>query len=171
MPLSKYKYSAKLSAIIAFIAIFVTSCREVENVAYSDFVAFGTEGWDPLYVIDFSPFPVDSVLEHGEKFDIILTLRYSPKHLAQQIPIEVTEEDEGGVIGTSRISVSLCDADGKPKGKRGIALYEISDTLKRDFVLPEGYMLSLSSLSPSSNTLCLRNLGITLKRTRRFKSI
>lgn len=155
--------------LLPFLLIFLmlTSCNEVKQTAYSEFVAFGSDGWDPVCVLDFAPYPVDSVCTPGDKFDLILTLRYSPRDLAEVIPIEITEEDEEGVIGTRRVSIPLCDADGKPRGKRGIALYEISDTIKKGFSLPDGYSISVQSLSPAENTLCLRNLGIILVRSER----
>lgn len=152
-------------AILTLLAF--TSCNEVKQTAYSEFVAFGSDGWDPVCTLDFFPYPTDSVITTGDKFDLILTLRYSPRDLASAIPMEITEEDEEGVIGSKRVTVPLCDADGKPRGKRGIALYEISDTIKKDFSLPDGYSISVQSLSPADNTLCLRNLGIILVRGER----
>lgn len=155
---------------LTFLASAVTlfaSCSEVENTAYSDFVAFGTDGWDAACVVGFSPYPADSILSPGDKFDLIVTLRYSARNLSGDIPLEITEEDEEGVTGSTRVNIRICDNDGKPIGKKGIALYEISDTIRRDFSLPEGYSLSISSLSPPENTLCLRNLGITLSRVKK----
>ena len=142
----------------------LASCNRAEKVAYSDFVAFGEDGWDPLCVVGFTPYPADSLAPPGERFDLILTLRYSPRDLSQSIPLEITEEDENGITDTERITIKLCDDKGEPLGKKGIALYEISDTLRRNISLPDGYALSVSSLSPPENTLCLRNLGITLTR-------
>ena len=154
-----------LIAILSLLAL--TSCNEVKDVAYSEFVAFGSDGWDPVCPLDFSPYPADSVMTPGEKFDLILTLRYSPRNLASVIPIELTEEDEEGVMATTRISIPLCNAKGKPRGMRGIALYEVSDTIKKGVSLPDGYSISVQSLSPAENTLCLRNLGIILVRSER----
>lgn len=146
----------------------LTSCKEVKTTAYSDFVAFGSDGWDPVATIDFSPYPADSVITPGERFDLILTLRYSPRNLAQVIPLEITEEDEEGVIATRHVSIPLCDTDGKPRGKKSIALYEVSDTIRSRFPLPDGYSISIQSLSPTENTLCLRNLGMILVRCEKF---
>ncbi|MDE6339142.1 MAG: hypothetical protein K2K97_05075 [Muribaculaceae bacterium] len=145
--------------------IILFGCNQSNKVTYSEFVAFGSDGWDPMCTVGFSPYPMDSVVKKGDKFNLILTLRYTAKDLTQVIPLEITEEDENGVIRTERRSIRLCDKDGDPTGNKGIALYEISDTLHSHLSLPDGYSLSIQSLSPPENTLCLRNLGITLVRS------
>ncbi|MDE7438387.1 MAG: hypothetical protein K2M93_07870 [Muribaculaceae bacterium] len=150
---------------ILMIFLMLTSCEEVKQTAYSEFVAFGSDGWDPVCTLDFTPYPTDSVITPGEKFDIILTLRYSSRNLTDAIPMEITEEDEEGVMATEQVTIALCDRNGKPRGKRGVALYEISDTIKKDYSLPDGYSISIQSLYPADNTLCLRNLGIILVKS------
>ncbi|MDE7116669.1 MAG: gliding motility lipoprotein GldH [Muribaculaceae bacterium] len=138
------------------------SCRRVDDVVYSDFATFDREGWDPVCVIPFFPWPVDSVLSPSDRFDLILTLRYSPADASSVIPLEITEEDENGEIGTHRVSVRLRDKEGKPLGRKSVYLYEVSDTLRRDFALADGYLVGITSLSPLENTRGLRNIGLTL---------
>lgn len=148
--------------IVAVLMTAGASCRRVGNVVYADFAAFGTEGWDPVCVVPFSPWPVDSVVTPDDRFDLILTLRYSPGEVPMEIPLEITEEDENGIAGTNRISIRLRDKEGKPRGRKGLWLYEISDTLRRGFRIPDGYLVEIASLSPSSHTRGLRNIGLTL---------
>lgn len=151
--------------ILSGIITLCCSCRRVNNVVYSDFVSFDEEGWDPICVLPFYPSPIDSVKNTDDRFDLILTLRYSPGKATSEIPIEITEEDENGVMATKRLTIRLRDNNGKPRGRKSICLYEISDTLKRDFKLPEGYLVNITSLSPSSNTRGLYNVGLTLSTT------
>lgn len=156
--------AAILTRLILVAGLIATcgSCRRVDNVVYADFAAFGTDGWDPICVIPFTPWPADSIVNPGDRFDIILTLRYSPRDASSEIPLEVTEEDENGIMQTRRMTVRLRGDNGKLRGKKSIFLYEISDTLRNDFKIPDGYMVEIASLSPASNTLGLRNIGLTM---------
>lgn len=141
------------------------SCRRVDNVVYSEFANFDNEGWDPVCVLPFSPWPMDSILTHADRFDLILTLRYAPNYPSSEIPLEISEEDENGVFATNRLTVRLRDKNGKPRGRKSLYLYEISDTLHRDMQLSDGYVVNIATLSPPSNTQGLRNLGLTLALT------
>lgn len=92
---------------------------------------------------------MDSVLSPADRFDLILTLRYSPADASSVIPLEITEEDENGEIETRQVSVRLRDKDGKPLGRKSVYLYEVSDTLRRNFALTDGYIVGITSLSLS----------------------
>lgn len=151
-----------LAIILTGITVFFGSCRRVDNVVYSEFANFDSRGWDPVCVLPFSPWPMDSIINTGDKFDLILTLRYAPDYATSLIPLEITEEDENGVFATTRVSVRLLDKNGKPRGRKSVYLYEISDTLRKGFKLSDGYAVNIATLSPPSNTRGLRNLGLTL---------
>lgn len=155
---------AFVSTVLAA-ALMATGCRRVEDVAYSDFRSFGSEGWDPETILSFAPWPMDSVVMPHDRFDMVLTIRYTPHPGVSVIPIEITEEDENGVTANRRINVRLRKSDGTPRGHRDISLYEISDTIRRRFVLPQGYLVELTSLSPPDNTAGLKNIGISLCET------
>lgn len=138
------------------------SCRRVENVVYSEFEVLGSGGWDPNYILSFAPMPVDSIVSPGDCFDLILTARYLPKKGISEIPVEITEEDENGVMAEHRITLHLRDSKGNPRGRKSVSLYEISDTIKRNFKLPDGYLIEMASLSPLSNTEGLQSVGLTM---------
>ena len=147
---------------MACLILLCGSCRRVDDVVYADFATFDREGWDPVCVIPFFPWPMDSVLSPADRFDLILTLRYSPADASSVIPLEITEEDENGEIETRQVSVRLRDKDGKPLGHKSVYLYEVSDTLRRNFALTDGYSVGITSLSPLENTRGLRNIGLSL---------
>ncbi len=160
--------TAVISVLIVILTVtgaFFGSCRRVDNVVYSEFANFDSEGWDPVCVLPFSPWPMDSILNPTDRFDLILTLRYAPNHASSEIPLEIMEEDENGVCGTNRVTVRLRDKNGKPRGRKSLYLYEISDTLRHRIQLSDGYVVNIASLSPLSNTRGLRNLGLTLALT------
>lgn len=152
-------------SVILATALMASGCRRVEDVAYSDFRSFGSDGWDPGTVLSFAPWPMDSVVMPADRFDMVLTLRYIPRPGVSVIPIEITEEDEDGVTAIRRINVRLRKSDGNPRGHRDISLYEISDTIRRRFAIPQGYLVELTSLSPADNTAGLKNIGLSLCET------
>lgn len=163
--MSKNAVISTFMIILSGIIMLFGSCRRVDNVVYSEFANFDNEGWDPVCVLPFSPWPLDSILNPTDRFDLILTLRYAPNHTSSEIPIEISEEDENGVFTTNRLTVRLRDKNGKPRGRKSLYLYEISDTLRRGMQLSDGYVVNIATLSPSSNTRGLRNLGLTLALT------
>lgn len=154
----------RLTAWIAAVSVcfLLGSCRGEDTPAYSEFVAFGSDGWDPICIVGFNPYPNDSLNIKSQRYDLVMTLRYIGKDLTPYVPLEITEENEDGVIATERRIIHLSDSSGTPLGKKGIVLYEISDTLHRAMKIPDGYSISFTTLSPPENTLCLRNLGVSL---------
>lgn len=152
----------RIASVIMLIILSCGSCRRVEGVVYADYESFDGNGWDPACLLSFSPIPLDSVITTADRYDIVLTLRYSPANASKTLPIEISEEDENGVISTRRVNIHLRKPDGKFRGRKSIHLYEITDTIRRDFRRPDGYIVNLSSLSPAVNTQCLRNLGISM---------
>lgn len=150
------------TVVIAAILAACGSCRRIDNVVYSEFAAFGNEGWDPVCAVNFSPWPSDSIMNPSDRYNVILTLRYSPQEATSEIPLEITEEDETGVIDVRRVTMRVRDDDGTLIGRKSVVLHEIADTLRRNFKIPDGYNISITSLSPADNTRCLRNIGMTL---------
>ena len=152
------------SFLTLWLAMIPMACRRVDNVAYSHFESLGGEGWDPVMVLPFFPFPLDSIVSPTDRYDLILTLRYSPRTSTAVIPLEISEEDENGPLDSRRIIIKLRDDNGNFIGRGGLPMYEISDTIKRDFKLPDGYMVEIASVSPVENTKCLQAVGLTLRK-------
>lgn len=156
------RIKAMLAILFMGIGVLSQSCVEGSRPAYSEFADIGTAGWDPIRIIPFSPYPVDSVLLPTDRFDLILTVRHSLRGDEAALPVEIYEESALGSMGTRRISVPLRNSRGEPLGRKGVVLYEVSDTLRRDFTLPPGYELSLTPLVPQSRTRSVRAIGVSL---------
>lgn len=158
------KITGSISLIIAalILPMLAGSCRRVENVVYSEFELLGSQGWDPARILSFAPMPVDSVVSDSDRFDLILTARYLPAAGISELPLEITEEDENGVFADHRLTLRLRDEKGNPRGRKSISLYEISDTVKKNFHLPDGYLIEIASFSPISDTEGLQSLGLTM---------
>ena len=149
-------------ACLAVCLTLLPSCRRVDNVVYADFENFGSDGWDPARPLPFVPWPMDSIVNPGDRFDLVLTVRYSPLSSLSLLPVEISEEDENGVFAKTRINLRLRDGKGHPRGKKGISLYEFSDTIRRNFSIPDGYLIELQSLSPIEGTEGLNSIGFSL---------
>lgn len=153
------------ASLTLWFAMIPMACRRVDNVAYSHFECLGNEGWDPVMVLPFFPFPMDSIITPADRYDLILTLRYSPRTSTAVIPLEISEEDENGPMESRRLNIRLRDDNGNFIGRGGLPMYEISDTIKRNFKLPDGYLVELASLSPEENTTCIHSVGLSLRKS------
>lgn len=153
-----------VTIIASALMIVSAACRRVDDVVYSEFETIPTDGWNPAFVASFAPWPADSVMTPGTRYDLQLTIRYSPSQANTEIPLEITEEDETGITDVRDITVHLRDADGNPRGRKGVFLYEISDTLRKAFTPPAEYLVEIATLSPEANTRGIRNVGVTMIR-------
>lgn len=144
------------------IGVLSQNCTDGNPPVYSEFIDLGTNGWDPINILPYNPYPIDSTMNPGERFDLILTVRYSLRGNDTSLPIQIYEESSLGVVENRRITVPLRNSRGEPLGRKGVVLYEVSDTLRRNFVLPPHYDVSITSLAPRSRTRSIRAIGLTL---------
>ena len=148
--------------LLAIGIVFLPSCRRVENVVYADFEDFGSMGWDPARLLPFVPWPMDSIVTPEDRFELVLTVRYSPSIQTSIIPLEITEENADSVFATTRVNLKIRDENGELKGRKGISLYEYSDTIRSSFSIPDGYQVELQSLAAMEDSYGLRSIGFTL---------
>lgn len=151
-----------LSAILCLLACTWAGCRRVDNMSYSEAEQFGADGWDPIRIVEFHPWPGDSVVGPNERFDLTLTLRYNADKAQYEIPILLHQEDDHGAISTDTLRLRLRDIHGNPRGRKSLALYEVNDTVRRGFKLTPGYIVELRNLSDRENTVGVLDVGLTL---------
>ncbi len=151
--------------VLAAVALCVCSCRKDPIPVYSSHVNFDSSGWDPLRALEFQPYPVDSLIDKNG-YDVIIYLRYNRRSKLAELPVEIEEVAlEGELADVPRESVryiKLADEDKNPRGKYSHGIYEIVDTIARDFKIPDGYTLTLSHSLPQGNTSGLMSLGIVM---------
>ncbi|MDE5807215.1 MAG: hypothetical protein K2H76_03800, partial [Muribaculaceae bacterium] len=61
-----------ISFFIASAATFFIGCRRVDNVVWSKYAPIPEDGWDPVNVIPFFPWPEDSVTDPADLYDLLV---------------------------------------------------------------------------------------------------
>lgn len=148
--------------ILLGLIIGLASCKEVKTAKYSEFEHIGNDGWNPARILSFMPIPVDTMLPADTHYSLVLTLRYTSDCQVTVLPIRVSEQNEDGEYSSQIRKLCLRDKAGTPIGRKGLALYELSDTLKRNFELPENYWVELESLVPAEYTKGIYDVGLEL---------
>lgn len=149
--------------IFLFMSFGFSACGRLGGVEYSGFEDIGPEGWQPERCLEFSPWPLDSLRAVNTRYDVILCVRYSGRCRLKALPVEIeTVSLQGSKPDTLQLSVPLYSAFGVRQGKGPYDVYEIMDTIARDFRLPQGYTVTLSNPLDAVSTRGITNLGIIL---------
>lgn len=158
---------ASLQGVAIFLFIFLAAgCGRVDNVVYSEFADFGSEGWDPVECLEFHPWPSDSIVERGAGYDVVVCVRYSGKCQLKQLPLQIESMSlRQAAPDTLRLAVPLYGDDGRRRGKGPYTVFEVSDTIARSVPLPTGYTLTLFNPLSAQATRGITNLGIILSRS------
>ena len=133
-------------------------CSDARMPAYSHFEQIGTDGWDPLDLIVFEPWPVDSADARLSAFDVDLVLRYSVRLPVSDLPVAVTVEDEDGVLRSDTIIVRY-GHEGNASSRLRYGVREAVVRLENNVRLRDGYAVSLSPVASRECTEGLLNVG------------
>ena len=132
---------------------------------YSKFYDFGSDGWNPAECLEFNPWPADSVMNVGDKYDLILSLRYSGKCRLSRLPIRIEQVSLSLSPDTTFLEIPLTTEKGTRRGKGSYTIYEVSDTIARNITLTEGYTITLFNPLDAQSTSGITNIGLILSRT------
>lgn len=134
----------------------------MDRIAYSHYESIGGGSWDPSYVIGFSPTPLDTTLSPNQEYDLVLNIRYKGSCPASELPLLISEETAEGEMDSRVIKVRIRDKNGSPLGKKGLVLYELSDTIRTHFKVPEGYWVEIMSMCPEEYSEGITEVGLSL---------
>jgi len=146
---------------VTLLAPLIMSCTQSENVAYSHFEQIGPEGWDPLDMLVFEPWPTDSAAATATTYRMDMVLRHSSRFHIQDIPLAVMTEDGEGTVWTDTIIISTASAS-KTKTKVRYGVCETRLTLDSALRLNDGYAVTLSPIAEREQTKGLLNVGLIL---------
>lgn len=148
--------------IIMIISLLLPGCRRVEGVVWSSYTDLPPNGWDPIHVLGFSPWPEDSVVNPSDRFNLTLSLRFSARKNLPPITIVVRQEDNMRFLSADTLEIHPAAPASRPFGQGAYGVFETSDTILRNIKLTDGYLIELQSLSPQESTIGLMNIGLTL---------
>lgn len=146
----------------SLIMVMSGGCEQMDRVAYSHYESIGGAGWDPTMVVGFSPAPVDTTLSPNQEYSLVLNIRYKGDTPAKELPLLLSEENSEGEMASQTIKVQIRDKKGMPRGKKGLVLYELSDTIKTGFKVPEGYWIEITSMCPEEYSKGITEVGLEL---------
>ncbi|MDE5790895.1 MAG: gliding motility lipoprotein GldH [Muribaculaceae bacterium] len=154
---------------IRFILLFIASasllcmgCRRVNNVVWSKYASIPPEGWDPVNVIPFFPWPEDSVNNPSDRYSLLLSVRFSILSNPAPLHLAIHQEDEEGRMKSDTIMLTLSPPEETPVGKGSYVVYETVDTIDTGIPLRAGYCVELQSLSVPENTRGIMDIGLIL---------
>lgn len=166
MGTDRSKMSFLLLPFMVLALCLAGSCAKPKDKmpVYSRFQNIDSKGWNPLEVLIFEPWPMDSVVVSEDHFSLDLTVRAAMRKTPVSFPIAVTIEDERGVISKDTIVIDFFDDrdDVSPKMKESFGVRQISMNLVPEFKMPDGFAVTLSSLLPESSTEGLIDIGLTM---------
>ena len=151
---------ATVSLIISI--ILLVACRRVESVVWSSYSEIPPEGWDPIHVLGFSPWPEDSVVRPQDRYSLVLSLRFPSRRTIPPLSIVVRQEDNTRFLRADTLVIHPVPPATSPFGQGAYGVYETSDTIARGITLSDGYLVELQNLSPSEDTAGLIDVGLTL---------
>lgn len=150
-------------AAIPLTAIIMAACSFLPSVFFSRFVSIGPDGMPTDWQYVFSPTDSLDSAALSSNVDVILALRYSPDCKVRHITLSVEEISlESEQPDTVEVSFDLFSSKGRPLGRGVYGIYEITDTIRRDAPLPQGYVISVSSRLPRGVTAGIKQLGVVV---------
>lgn len=147
---------------IASAALFSISCRRVDDVVWSKYVEIPSEGWDPINVIPFFPWPEDSITSPSDTYSLTLSVRYSPLHRPAPLHLIVRREADEMPETTDTFRIEMPAPTISPTGRGCYGIFETVDTLFRNIKLQPGMCVELQSLSVTDNSKGITDIGLIL---------
>ncbi|MDE5870117.1 MAG: hypothetical protein K2H18_07775 [Muribaculaceae bacterium] len=155
-------YNPFVLLAITIIALTAYGCRRVNNVVWSKYSDLPEEGWDPINVIPFFPWPEDSLTTSDDRYSVLLSVRFSSIDTPTTLHLAVNQESDTGFIHSDTIAVPLLPPVEKVMGRGAYGVFETVDTIIRGVTLQPGYCVELQSLSAPENTVGIKDIGLVL---------
>lgn len=147
-------------------------CGPIKVADYSGFTAIGPAGMPTGWEYEFFPEEADSLLDLSIPYDVIVAVRYTNRCASRSVILNIEEFSLNQEHPDSTISdIHLFDEEGQPLGQGNYGIFEVTDTIRKAYRVPEGYTLSVSTPLPSSATVGIRAIGLILSDSRRDNNL
>ncbi len=153
-----------LSSVMAVSSLLLSSCVFSDLPSVSVVQDFGEEGIPPGIVFDLSTSPQDSAALSDRLCDIILTLRYTKNCRSREVIFNIEQNSLSHTKpDSSQVTFHLFSPSGRALGKGSYGVFEVSDTIRKGYKVPDGYVVSATSPLPQSATEGVKSLGLIIK--------
>lgn len=144
--------------------LFLSSCTLTELPLVSVVQDFGDDGIPQGVVFDLTTTAEDSASLSLSPNDVILTLRYTNRCHSRDVIFNIEQNSlRHTQPDSSQVVFHLFSTEGHPLGKGNYGVYELSDTIRKNFNVPDGYVVSVQSMLPESATTGIKSLGLIIK--------
>lgn len=158
------------STIVFLLTILITillsaGCGKTNlpEVDYSRFYMIPEEGIPQNWVYEFNPTQSDSLSVISKAHNIVIVVRYTYECASEEVVLNLEEMSlDNQKPDSTELRLRLFDKKGNPAGRRGYGIFEVSDTIRRNFRIGDGYALSVSSPIPDEQTRGIKAIGIVL---------
>lgn len=157
--------SRSFLAVALLWSVNIPSCDRQEMPVFSEFAYIPEEGINPSAIIAFSPEESDTALNFSGNYDLVMVVRYTLQCPSESLGFSLEEFSlDREESDSTRRELKLFNSKGRPLGKGGYGVFEIRDTIHRDYPVPEGYALSVSSLIPREASKGIKSVGLLIYR-------
>lgn len=139
-------------------------CGPISVADYSGFVNIPSEGMPTGWEYEFSPEASDSGIKLTGNYDVIIAVRYTNQCPSKSVILNIEELSLAHEKPDSAtVEIQLFDNDGLPLGKSRYGVNETFYTLRKDYKVPEGYVISISSPLSTEATAGVKAVGLLLE--------
>ncbi len=149
-------------SVLASAALLSAGCRRVDDVAWSKYTSIPSDGWDPVNVIPFFPWPEDSVTSPSESYSLLLSVRFRPGSNPGPLHLSFLQEDDSGWEKRDTLRLEIDTPATTPTGKGSYGVYETIRTIEPHIRLRPGYSVEIQSLSDPEYTKGIIDIGLIL---------
>lgn len=154
-----------MTAATGILLMLVVACSRNPFPVWSSFQHVGTDGWDTMETLDFSPDVASLSVSNGVRPAIVI--RHDRRLPFQTLRLQVEQSDSTGVLSTDTVTMRLADSSGRWLGRKTNALTETIDTLPVSLRLTPGFTISLTPAVKTEVIPGIVNVGIILIDPRR----
>lgn len=153
-----------LYPVLMFLSL-PSGCENLDKIDYSDFADIPQSGIPQYWKYDFVTTEKDSAQTISGVHDAVIAVRYTNECKSRSVFLDIEEYENGNdTSDTLRIEIPLFDDAGKALGKGIYGIYEVSDTIRRNFKVNDGYIMSVSTPMKESSTAGIKSIGFILSR-------
>lgn len=150
-----------LLSFLISLTLVASGCNRINIADYSTYVGMPTDGMPTDMNFELAPESIDTILDLTKPYDVIVAVRYTNSCPSKNVIFNIEEFSLNQECPDSlRMELSLFNNEGRPIGKNMYGIIEITDTLHKDFRIPQGYSFSLSSPLPPSSTIGIKAIGL-----------
>lgn len=158
------QYAAIVLAVAACSCDRIPAASEwLPQAEYSKFADIPESGIPRNWEYVFCATESDSAALLKGSHNAVVVVRYTYSCPSQSIVLNLEEMSFSHTKPDSlTVRIPLFSKSGKPLGKGTYGIFEISDTIHKDFAVPDGYTVSVSSPVPDEKTVGIKSVGIVI---------